>query len=142
MSSVIGVDTRNTVDVDFYLTRVFMEKEKIIKLIKDIASIDIDDGIEFEVIGVSNIRENDIEKSCKQLIFIRLKVLARENQRFCNIIVGDDKVMEQVEAAEFVFQLLVTQGKKRHLNLESVFFRLFIELGKKRVFVRLKFLKD
>ncbi len=60
LSSIFGIETRNTMDVDFYVKKVSMEKELIINLIKDIASIDKNDGIIFRVVDISNIRDNDL----------------------------------------------------------------------------------
>lgn len=60
LSSVVGVDMRSTMDIDFYLKRMSMEKEKIIQLIDEIASIDIKDGITFKVVESSNIRQDDL----------------------------------------------------------------------------------
>lgn len=60
LSSLLGIDARSTMDIDFYLRKVSMEKETIIKLIEEIASIDIGDGIVFKVIGFSEIREDDL----------------------------------------------------------------------------------
>ena len=44
LSSVLGIDTRSTMDMDFYIKHLSMEKENIVRLITDIAVIDINDG--------------------------------------------------------------------------------------------------
>ena len=60
LSSILGINTRNTMDIDFYLKKMSMEKEAIIRLIEEIASIDIGDGISFRVVGSNDIREDDL----------------------------------------------------------------------------------
>ena len=60
LSSILGVDTRNTMDIDFYLKKVSMDKELIMRLIEEVSSINIEDGIVFEVVGSTEIREDDI----------------------------------------------------------------------------------
>ena len=60
LSSILGIDTRATIDIDFYLKKLSLEKEKIIKLIEDVISIDIGDNITFKVTGSTNIREDDL----------------------------------------------------------------------------------
>ncbi len=60
LSSIFGIDSRSTMDIDFCLRKVSMEKDKIVKMIKEIASIDIGDGVSFEVIGASDIRGDDL----------------------------------------------------------------------------------
>ena len=59
LSSVLGIDTRSTIDMDFYIKHLSMEKENIVKLIKNIADMDINDGVTFKVVGSSDIRLDD-----------------------------------------------------------------------------------
>lgn len=59
LSNVLGIETRSTMDIDFYIRQLLMEKESIIKAIKEISSIDVGDGIVFRVIGSSEIRFDD-----------------------------------------------------------------------------------
>ena len=59
LSSVLGIDTRSTIDMDFYIKHLSMEKENIVNLIKNIADMDINDGVTFKVVGSSDIRLDD-----------------------------------------------------------------------------------
>ena len=59
LSSVLGIDTRSTMDMDFYIKHISMEKENIVRLITDIATIDINDGVTFKVVGPSDVRPDD-----------------------------------------------------------------------------------
>ena len=39
LSSILGIDTRSTMDIDFYLKKVSMDKELIMRLIEEVSSI-------------------------------------------------------------------------------------------------------
>ena len=59
LSTSLGIDYRSTMDIDFLLSKLSLEKEKIEKVFKEIISIDVDDLVVFEFNKISNIREND-----------------------------------------------------------------------------------
>ena len=59
LSSVLGVSTRNTMDIDFFAKRINMEKEQIVKTIETICNTDANDGITFKVIDATDIRQED-----------------------------------------------------------------------------------
>lgn len=59
LSSVLGVSTRNTMDIDFYAKRIKMEKDRVVETIDTICSIDASDGITFKVIDTADIRQED-----------------------------------------------------------------------------------
>ena len=71
LSSLLGINTRSTMDIDFCLKKITMEKETIVNVLEDIASIDIDDGIVFKVVGMDEIKEDDLYGG------FQVKVLAR-----------------------------------------------------------------
>lgn len=75
LSSVLGIDTRSTMDMDFYIKHLSMEKENIVRLITDIAIIDINDGVTFKVVGSSDIRLDD------QYGGFQVKVISTEIKR-------------------------------------------------------------
>lgn len=60
LSNVIGIHSRSTMDMDFYLRKMSMEKAKIVSMVTDIALFDIGDGITFDVLGAEDIRQEDI----------------------------------------------------------------------------------
>lgn len=72
LSSILGIDTRSTMDIDFYLKKVSMEKEKIMEMIHEIAFINIKDGIQFKVVGSSEIRENDLYGGFQVVLLAKL----------------------------------------------------------------------
>ena len=59
LSSVLGIDSRSTMDMDFCVQKLSMERESIIRIVEEVAQIDIDDGITFKVVGSTNIRLED-----------------------------------------------------------------------------------
>ena len=60
LSSVLGVHSRSTVDMDFHLKNLSMEKANITKIVGEIAKIDLGDDIVFEVLDTTDIRPQDI----------------------------------------------------------------------------------
>lgn len=59
LSSILGINNRSTMDIDFYIRKISMEKDKIVDIIKEIISTNVDDGIWFEIINIGNIRNED-----------------------------------------------------------------------------------
>lgn len=59
LSSNLGIDLRSTMDIDFLLRKISFTRENIINIFDEIASIDIDDGINFEINNVGEIRLED-----------------------------------------------------------------------------------
>lgn len=59
LSSVLGINNRSTMDIDFLIHKLSMEKLKLIETIKEISAIQTEDGISFEVVKISNIRKED-----------------------------------------------------------------------------------
>jgi predicted nucleotidyltransferase component of viral defense system len=59
LSTTLGIDFRSTMDMDFLLTKLPMNKENIEKIFKEIAEIDVDDNITFEFVDINDIRQED-----------------------------------------------------------------------------------
>ena len=59
LSSVLGIESRSTMDIDFCVKQLAMEKQNIVDIITEVAKIDIGDAVNFEVIGTSEIRIDD-----------------------------------------------------------------------------------
>ncbi|MCR5514382.1 MAG: nucleotidyl transferase AbiEii/AbiGii toxin family protein [Bacilli bacterium] len=60
LSSVLGVHSRSTIDMDFHIKSLLMEKENIMKVVADITKIDLGDGIVFQVLEAGDIMPEDI----------------------------------------------------------------------------------
>ena len=59
LSSIFGIDNRSTIDIDFYLKQIKMEESYILEIVREISSIDIGDGISFNIVGIDSIRDDD-----------------------------------------------------------------------------------
>ena len=59
ISSMIGIDNRTTMDMDTTIKGVPLKEEVIRNIILEIININVDDGIEFEIAGITHIREED-----------------------------------------------------------------------------------
>ena len=59
ISIILGLDTRATLDLDVTVKGFTLSNETIQKIFSEICSINLDDNIFFEVLKVSDIREND-----------------------------------------------------------------------------------
>ena len=60
LSSVLGIENRSTMDIDFVVRRIRMERETIVKIIKEICQEEVDDNVSFEYVGDSKIMKDDI----------------------------------------------------------------------------------
>jgi len=59
LSSSLGIDLRSTMDIDFLLRKLNLDRENIIKVIKEVAFIDVNDGVAFEFKSINEIRQED-----------------------------------------------------------------------------------
>lgn len=59
LSSLLGIENRSTVDIDFYGKHIKMEQLVVENIIKEISSMDINDGITFTYLGTLTIRKDD-----------------------------------------------------------------------------------
>ena len=60
ISSIVGLDTRSTMDLDTTLRNLPLTVEGISKAIEDICNINLDDDISFEISSLAPIRKDDI----------------------------------------------------------------------------------
>lgn len=59
ISSIIGIDSRTTMDMDTSVKGFILDKENLTQILNEIFKINLDDNIQFEVINIENIREDD-----------------------------------------------------------------------------------
>ena len=59
LSAMFGIDNRTTKDMDTTITGIDVSKEKIIKVLNQILSIKLDDGVNFDIVDITDIREED-----------------------------------------------------------------------------------
>lgn len=59
LSSIIGEDMRTTKDMDATLKSIPLEKENILKIMTEILDIDVNDNVNFKIVDIKDIREDD-----------------------------------------------------------------------------------
>ena len=60
LSSIFGVNLRSTMDLDTTIKGLPLDKETITKVISEIISIKVDDGVKFEIENIKDIREEKL----------------------------------------------------------------------------------
>ena len=117
LSSILGIDSRSTMDIDFYLNKMSVKKEAIINMIEEISSINIRDGIAFNVVDCSAIREKDLYGGFQVTLQAKLDNV---KYRFeIDIATGDPIVPSE---QNYVYKCLVTKEELpiKAYSLESV----------------------
>lgn len=59
LSAMMGIENRTTKDVDTLIKGINIDKETMINVLNEILSIDLKDGVQFDIINITNIREED-----------------------------------------------------------------------------------
>ena len=117
ISAIVGIDLRNTLDMDATIKGVELSKENLEKILKEIISIDIDDEIKFEILMIKDIRDEGDYAGYRvtingifQTIFQKFKI---------DITTGDVITPKEIK---YKFELLFENRKIDILayNLETV----------------------
>lgn len=59
LAAMFGVENRTTKDMDTTITGIDISKSKMVNILNDILSIDLDDGVKFDIVSITDIREDD-----------------------------------------------------------------------------------
>lgn len=59
LSAMFGIESRSTRDMDISIKGIDVSKEKIIEVINEILSIDLKDSVKFEIVKITDIRQED-----------------------------------------------------------------------------------
>ena len=59
ITAIVGIDMRNTLDMDATITGFDLEKDNLESILKEIFNIDLDDGVTFEFRSIKEIRQED-----------------------------------------------------------------------------------
>ncbi len=59
LSAMFGVDNRTTKDMDTTITGIDISKKKMFKILNEILSIDLQDRVKFDLVDITDIREED-----------------------------------------------------------------------------------
>lgn len=60
LSSILGIENRFTMDIDFLIQKIKMEHDNIVLIVKEICNQSLDDNVNFKYIGDSKIKKDDI----------------------------------------------------------------------------------
>lgn len=60
LSSILGINYRSTIDLDFLLRKESMDKVHLVNIVKEIVSIPNDKDVSFTIDSINQIREDDI----------------------------------------------------------------------------------
>lgn len=73
LSAMFGVDNRTTKDMDTTIKGLDIDKEKMVNVLNEILSINLQDGVKFDLIDITDIREDDQYGGNKYHIIGRLQ---------------------------------------------------------------------
>lgn len=59
LSAMLGINSRSTRDMDISIKGIDVSQEKMLKILNEILSIDVNDQVKFDVINVTDIRADD-----------------------------------------------------------------------------------
>ena len=59
LSALFGIDNRTTRDMDTTIKGLDISKEQMVKVLNEVLNIDLKDGVKFELIDITDIREDD-----------------------------------------------------------------------------------
>ncbi len=59
LSAMLGINSRSTRDMDISIKGIDVSKEKMVQVLNEILSLDIGDGVKFEMTNITDIRADD-----------------------------------------------------------------------------------
>lgn len=59
LSAVFGIENRSTRGIDVSIKGIDVSKEKMVNVLNEILSIDLEDRIKFDVVKITDIRQED-----------------------------------------------------------------------------------
>ena len=95
IASMIGIDERTTMDIDTTVKGLSMDMETIEPIIREILSINVNDGIEFEYRRIEQIREDDDYNNFR--VFFNAKYGKINNPMKMDITTGDEITPAAIE---------------------------------------------
>lgn len=87
ISSMIGIGERTTMDMDTTVRGIQMEEDEIVKAVKDILAVDVNDGIVFEYQSIEPIREDDAYNNFR--VHLRAKYGKIDSPMKIDVTTGD-----------------------------------------------------
>ena len=117
LSAIFGIENRSTRDIDVSIKGIDISKEKMIDVLNEILSIDLEDRIKFDVVKITDIREEDEYGGNKYHLVGKLDNLAVPFE--IDISTGDEIIPKELE---FEYYSLF-EDKKIYIetyNLETI----------------------
>ena len=59
LSAMLGINSRSTRDMDISIKGIDVSQDKMLKILNEILSIDINDKVKFDVVNITDIRADD-----------------------------------------------------------------------------------
>ena len=59
LSAMLGIESRSTRDMDISIKGIDVSDEKMIQILNEILSLDINDGVKFNIVNITDIRKDD-----------------------------------------------------------------------------------
>lgn len=87
ISSMIGISERTTMDMDTTVRGIQMEEDEIVRIVKEILAIDVNDGIELAYESIAPIREDDAYNNYR--IHVRAKYGKIDSPMKIDVTTGD-----------------------------------------------------
>lgn len=72
LSAIFGVDSRTTKDMDATIKGIDISAKNMVKVLNEILLIKLDDGVKFDIVDITNIREDDEYEGNKYHIIGRI----------------------------------------------------------------------
>lgn len=117
LSAIFGIENRSTRDIDVSIKGIDISKEKMIDVLNEILSIDLEDRIKFDVVKITDIREEDEYGGNKYHLVGKLENLTVPFE--IDISTGDEIIPKELE---FEYYSLF-EDKKIYIetyNLETI----------------------
>ena len=95
LSSFFGADMRSTMDMDATIKGLPLDEKTILKVIEEIIHIDINDGIDMEIVSIKDIRTEEKYSEYKVNILARFDGL--KNNLLIDITTGDIITYKEIE---------------------------------------------
>ena len=117
LSAMLGIESRTTRDMDVTIKGIDVSKEKMVNVLNEILSINLEDGVKFKIINITDIREDDEYGGSKYHIIGKLDNLKVELE--IDISTGDE-----VTPRELKFEYISIFDNKKIIidsyNIETI----------------------
>lgn len=117
ISAMVGIDLRNTLDMDATIRNFDLTKENLKIILKEITNIDIGDDVKFEILMIKDIRDEEDYSGYRVTINGKFQTVYQKFK--IDITTGDVITPKEIE---YKFELLFENRKINVLayNLETV----------------------